>query len=71
LGLPLLRPAVTETTAWGVACLAALQSGVFTSVDDFARRWVSERTFEPQMSRDQAQAQMARWERAVRQVRQT
>ena len=71
LGLPLLRPAVTETTAWGAACLAALQSGVFTSVDDFARRWVSERTFEPQMSRDQAQAQMARWERAVRQVRQT
>ncbi len=71
LGLPLRRPAITETTAWGAACLAALQCGVFTSVDDFAGRWANERTFEPRISRDQAQSQMAQWERAVRQVRQT
>ena len=70
LGLPLLRPQVTETTAWGAACLAALQCGVFASQGDFAKRWACERTFEPRMSRDQAQAKMAQWEHAVRQVRQ-
>ena len=71
LGLPLLRPQVTETTAWGAACLAALQCGVYASPSEFVRRWACERTFEPQMSRDQAQAQMDQWARSVRQVRQT
>ena len=68
-GLPLMRPQVIETTAWGAACLAGLHAGVFTHGDDLAQRWACERVFEPQMSRDQAQAKMAQWEHAVRQTR--
>ncbi|MDI9330438.1 MAG: glycerol kinase GlpK [Alphaproteobacteria bacterium] len=71
LGLPLLRPKVIETTAWGAACLAALHSGVFSSQDDFVKRWESERVFEPRISRDLAQHKLDQWERAVRQTRQS
>ena len=69
LGLPLMRPQVIETTAWGAACLAGLHAGVFAHGDDLAQRWACERVFEPQMSRDQAQAKLAQWEHAVRQTR--
>jgi glycerol kinase len=49
--------------------LAGLHAGVFAHGDDLAQRWACERVFEPQMSRDQAQAKMAQWEHAVRQTR--
>ncbi len=68
LGLPVVRPAVTETTALGAASLAALQAGVVGSAADLQARWRSEKRFEPAMSRDQAGALMAGWERAVRQA---
>lgn len=68
LGIPVVRPAVTETTALGAAYLAGLQAGVFGDLSDVARRWKAQRTFTPLMSRDQALEKMALWERAVRQA---
>ena len=68
LGIPVLRPAVVETTALGAAYLAGLSSGIYLSTAELSRQWRIERCFEPQMSRDQAQALMAGWEKAVRQT---
>jgi glycerol kinase len=68
LGIPVVRPAVTETTALGAAYLAGLQAGVFESVDAVSRQWQAQRTFRPLMSRDQALEKMAQWDKAVRQT---
>ncbi|CAN1545959.1 GlpK Glycerol kinase [Burkholderiaceae bacterium] len=68
LGIPVLRPEVIETTALGAAYLAGLSAGIYQSPQELAQHWRVERRFEPQMSRDQAQALMAHWEKAVRQT---
>jgi glycerol kinase len=69
LGLPVLRPATIETTALGAAMLAGLHAGVFGSAQDLRDRLSIERIFEPQMSRDQAQAKLAGWDAAVSALR--
>lgn len=68
LGIPVVRPAVTETTALGAAYLAGLQAGVYAGTDALSAQWRAERVFEPQISADQAGQRMALWERAVRQT---
>ena len=68
LGIAVVRPAVTETTALGAAYLAGLSSGIYAGTDELAALWRAERTFLPAMSRDQAAHLMARWEHAVRQT---
>ncbi|MFG6449367.1 glycerol kinase GlpK [Roseateles sp. BYS180W] len=68
LGIAVVRPRVTETTALGAAYLAGLTSGLYRNLDEIATHWQAERVFHPQMPRDQAAALMAGWERAVRQV---
>ena len=68
LGIPVVRPAVTETTALGAAYLAGLHTGVFRGLDDLRQRWRAERTFHPTLPREQALERMARWEKAVRQA---
>ena len=71
LGVPIERPAVTETTAWGAACLAGLGVGVFASTAEIAQRWRRERVFKPQANTKQRAALYAGWLDAVRRVRST
>ncbi|AFK61213.1 glycerol kinase [Advenella kashmirensis WT001] len=68
LGIPVLRPQVVETTALGAAYLAGLQSGIWSDVEQIEQLWRIDKTFEPAMSRDQAQACMQQWEKAVAQT---
>jgi glycerol kinase len=68
LGIPVVRPAVTETTALGAAYLAGLACGVFSSCDELAALWRAERRFVPTLGRDRAGELMAGWEHAVRQA---
>jgi glycerol kinase len=68
LGIPVVRPAVVETTALGAAYLAGLSSGVYASTDELSRLWRAERRFTPTMPRDRAQQLMAQWEHAVAQA---
>jgi glycerol kinase len=68
LGIPVVRPEVTETTALGAAYLAGLTAGVYTDVAQLSKLWRVERRFLPTMERAQAEEAMARWERAVRQA---
>lgn len=68
LGIPVVRPQVTETTALGAAYLAGLTAGVYRNLDELSALWRAERVFEPQLSVDCAAARMAEWQHAVRQV---
>ena len=68
LVIPVVRPQVIETTALGAAYLAGLSCGVYSGLDELETHWQVERRFEPDMSRERAQAHMHEWERAVRQT---
>ena len=68
LGIAVVRPAVTETTALGAAYLAGLQTGVYAGPEALSAQWRAERVFEPAISRDEAAERMALWARAVRQT---
>ncbi len=68
LGIPVVRPRVTETTALGAAYLAGLATGVFRDLDALAALWQVERRFYPTLARERAQELMAQWARAVRQA---
>ena len=63
LGVPIVRPENTETTALGAAYLAGLAVGVWGDRGEISTN--VERRFEPVMSRDEAQVKRARWTQAV------
>ena len=65
LGVAVVRPRVTQTTALGAAYLAGLAVGFWRSLEEIARNWQVERRFEPRMSADEAQHKVERWSRAV------
>ena len=68
LGIAVVRPAVTETTALGAAYLAGLSCGLYASTDELSTLWRAERRFEPSLSTAHAAELMTRWEHAVRQT---
>ena len=68
LGIPVLRPRVIETTALGAALLAGLGTGLYAGTGEVGALWQLDRAFEPRMSRDEAGARLAQWDKAVRQV---
>ena len=65
LGVPVVRPQVTETTALGAACLAGLATGFWQGSDEIAAQWRADRHFEPRLPQPQRQAKLARWREAV------
>ena len=69
LGVPVLRPRLLETTAFGAACLAALGCGLWTRTDAIAAHWQLDRRFEPQWSPARRAEARAHWARAVERAR--
>jgi glycerol kinase len=65
LGIPVVRPNNTETTASGSAYLAALAVGYYKTLDEIAAQWGIDRTFEPKMSADQREKLLAEWTKAL------
>ena len=65
LGVPVVRPKITETTALGAAYLAGLAVGYWRSTDELRAQWQVDRVFEPVMGADERLARMARWRKAV------
>ncbi|MGH8825562.1 MAG: FGGY family carbohydrate kinase, partial [Jiangellaceae bacterium] len=65
LGVPVVRPVVTETTALGAAYAAGIAVGFWAGLDDVRRRWAEDRRFVP--GRDDAwrDREMRRWRKAV------
>jgi glycerol kinase len=69
LQTPVVRPKVIETTALGAAYLAGLAVGFWKDRAEVSRAWRAERTFEPQMTADEAAHRRARWKEALRRAR--
>jgi glycerol kinase len=65
LGVPVVRPVVTETTALGAAYLAGLAVGFWSSQQEIAAQWQMERRFEPTMKNDERNTRMSLWRRAI------
>jgi glycerol kinase len=69
LGVPVERPEVTETTALGVAYLAGLQAGWYSSLDEIASHWHLQRRFTPRMASAHRANLYSGWLDAVKRVR--
>jgi glycerol kinase len=69
LDVPILRPRMAESTAFGAACLAGLGSGTYTSLDELAQMWKSDARREPQLDVAARERELAGWRDAVRRVR--
>ncbi len=69
LGVPVVRPKVTETTALGAAYLAGLAVGFWDGLDEIAAQWQVDRRFEPAMGDDQRATLTDAWTRALDRAR--
>jgi glycerol kinase len=65
LGVPVVRPAIQETTALGAAYLAGLAVGFWRNEAEIARQWKVDHTFEPAMKPDQRDQLRASWNKAL------
>ena len=65
LGVPVVRPVVTETTALGAAFAAGIAVGFWDGPDDVATRWQEERRWEPQLDGDERERRLRAWRKAV------
>ncbi len=65
VGVPVERPMVNETTALGVASLAGLQVGLYSSLEDVAKNWRRGACFSPEMNEDTRAAKLVKWRKAV------
>jgi glycerol kinase len=64
LGVPVVRPKLTETTAFGAAFLAGLATGVWKDREAIRRRWRQEKKFSPKMTAEARGELLARWRKA-------
>jgi glycerol kinase len=69
LGLAILRPLITESTAFGAACLAGLGCGAYRSLSDIAALARADATFEPALAAPVRDAEIAGWRNALGRVR--
>ena len=69
LGVPVVRPRITETTALGAAYLAGLAVGFWQDTDELADLWQQDRVFEPVWGEDQRCDRLNRWAQAVQRAR--
>jgi len=65
LGVPVVRPQVTETTALGAAYLAGLATGFWPSPDSLRAGRQGDRRFEPRMAEGDRAERRALWHKAV------
>jgi glycerol kinase len=69
MGVPVQRPAITETTALGAAYLAGLAVGYWPGLEEIANQWQVDVQFQPQMDMAESNALYAGWQRAVERSR--
>jgi glycerol kinase len=68
LDTEVLRPAILETTALGVAYLAGRQAGIYGDFSQFDNLWQCTAEFHPDMQATQRQQLLGEWARAVQRV---
>jgi len=65
LDVPVVRPAVAETTALGAAYAAGLAVGFWPDFEALRANWSISKTWEPNMDPDRRDAEYASWKKAV------
>ena len=65
LGIPVIRPAIPETTALGAAYAAGLAVGFFDSLDQLRGMWKEDARWDPQMTPDVRARKRSQWAKAV------
>jgi glycerol kinase len=69
LQIPVVRPAVTETTALGAAYLAGLAVGYWKNIGSISKHWKVEKVFEPKLSRSHVDDLRSRWNSALQRAK--
>ena len=65
IGIPVIRPETTETTALGAAYLAGLAVDYWESIGEIESQWAAERAFNSTITAPERQKIMAGWKKAV------
>ncbi|HEU4692544.1 MAG TPA: FGGY-family carbohydrate kinase, partial [Vicinamibacterales bacterium] len=65
IGVPVVRPQITETTALGAAYMAGLAVGFWKSGEEIANQWRTDRRFEPAMPAARVRELRGRWTEAL------
>lgn len=65
LGISILKPNITETTALGVAYLAGLAVGIWKDIDEIKNNWKIEKKFIPQIAKSKKNELLNNWHKAV------
>ena len=65
LGVPVLRPRVTETTALGAAYAAGLAVGFWENLEDLEKNWSEDQRWEPTLSEADRERKLRVWKKAV------
>jgi glycerol kinase len=69
LGVPVVRPGTSETTALGAAYLAGLATGFWKDREEIGKQWNRERLFRPATDKATRDRQISRWKKAVTRAR--
>jgi glycerol kinase len=65
LGVNVVRPQITETTALGAAYLAGLAVGYWKDIGEIQDQWKLDRRFTPELASTEAKAHLQGWQRAI------
>ncbi|MGW8730977.1 glycerol kinase GlpK [Streptomyces sp. NPDC055808] len=65
LGVPVIRPKVSETTCLGAAYAAGLATGVWSDLDELAAHWQRDAEWSPRMAGPVREREYANWRKAV------
>jgi glycerol kinase len=65
LGVPVIRPVVSETTALGAAYAAGLAVGFWESEEDIRSNWAKDKQWDPVMATDRREREYRQWQKAV------
>lgn len=65
LGVPVVRPVITETTALGAAFAAGIAVGVWHSTKELSALWQEDKRWMPSITADIREKLLAKWKKAV------
>ena len=65
LGVPVIRPEITETTALGAAYLAGLGIGFWSDIEEISTQWAIDKKFVPDMKQSKIENHYSGWHKAV------
>lgn len=68
LDTPIVRPAMTDTTALGAALFAGLAAGIFDDLNDVKKTWQRDREFTPSMDAADRERHLTLWAEAIKRV---